>query len=237
MKKNGAGKVILKIFLGLIIAVIVAAVAAYAVVKFYLVPKYTQKLAQSGREEIAEIVESNANLSTVPVLSSILSNKEVMGFLKGMNKNTARSVLDVLDILEQDVTENENNETEENAQGNSANEWQVGDFLATKSEELKQKKEQAKAELPVQEDKTGEHNLEAKGKSAYEKIAAAATAEEMADGLAIVSKLDISYILSLAADGITKEEKAELLKYMRTVLTNSEIKRAAELYRKYNKYL
>ena len=62
MKKKSAGKVILKIFLGLIIAVIVAAVAAYAVIKYYVVPQYTEKLSKSGRAEIAELIEDNADM-------------------------------------------------------------------------------------------------------------------------------------------------------------------------------
>jgi len=238
MKKKSVGKVILKILLGLIIAVIVAAVAAYFVIKYYVVPKYTEKLTESGREEIAELVESNANLSTVPVIGSILSNKQVMEFIKGIDGKSARSILDVLDILDEDIqAEGENKESK------TQNVWGVNDYFFVKGEDIRNKNssemEKSDDALKDNGEKTDvdKEDVKTKGKSAYERISSEASAEEMADGLAIISKLDLSYIMSLAADGITKEEKAQILKYLRSVLTYDEIERAAELYRKYNKYL
>ncbi len=242
MKKKSVGKVILKILLGLIIAVIVAAVAAYAIIKYYVVPKYTEKLAESGREEIAELVESNANLSTVPVIGSILSNKQVMEFIKGIDGKSARSLLGVLDILNSQMLEEE--QAAESDEKNKALEgWQVNDFLLKNREETANKAEEenknteASADNNQNDEQTHAMPGGERGKSAYERIAAAATAEEMADGLAIISKLDVSYIVSLAADGLTVPEKREILKYVRTILTQEEISRALELYRKYEKYL
>ena len=237
MKKKSAGKVILKIFLGLIIAVMVAAVAAYLVIKYYVVPKYTEKLAESGREEIAELVQSNANLSTVPVIGSILSNKEVMEFIKGIDGKSARSLLGVLDILNTETLENEQ-ATEKEEKNNAVEGWQVNDYLLKNKEEVQKKEEQTQKEEDVQNKETVPATPDSdRGKSAYEKISNVATSEEMADGLRIISKLDAAYIVSLAKDGLTVPEKQEILKYVRTILTPEEISRALELYRKYEKYL
>lgn len=237
MKKKSAGKVILKIFLGLIIAVMVAAVAAYLVIKYYVVPKYTEKLAESGREEIAELVQSNANLSTVPVIGSILSNKEVMEFIKGIDGKSARSLLGVLDILNTETLENEQ-ATEKEEKNNADEGWQVNDYLLKNKEEVQKKEEQTQKEEDVQNKETVPATPGSdRGKSAYEKISNVATSEEMADGLRIISKLDAAYIVSLAKDGLTVPEKQEILKYVRTILTPEEISRALELYRKYEKYL
>lgn len=237
MKKKSAGKVILKIFLGLIIAVIVAAVAAYAVIKYYVVPQYTEKLSKSGRAEIAELIEDNANLSTVPVLGSILSNKQVIEFIKGIDGKSARSLLGVLDILNSDALEEEQKNSENSA--GAIEGWQINDFMMENRNEAANKTADESENSESAEGDSGNKSVLGgeKGKSAYERIAAAATAEEMADGLAIISKLDVSYIVSLAADGLTVPEKQEILKYVRTILTQAEISRALELYRKYEHYL
>lgn len=239
MKKKSAGKVILKIFLGFIIAVIVAVIAAYAVIKYYVVPKYTEKLSKSGREEIAELIEGNANLSTVPVLGSILSNKQVMEFIKGIDGTSARSLLGVLDILNSEALEEEKNAE---SSGGALEGWQVNDFLMENREDSAKIEAEENKNAEAVDGNAGNEQGQAvpggeRGKSAYERIASAATAEEMADGLAIISKLDVSYIVSLAADGLTVPEKQEILRYIRTILTQPEISRALELYRKYEHYL
>ncbi len=72
---------------------------------------------------------------------------------------------------------------------------------------------------------------------AYEKISKEASQKEMSDGLAIIRKLDISYIVSLLSEGLTAEEKGLIKSHVYQRLTRAEISRALELYQKYKKYL
>lgn len=89
----------------------------------------------------------------------------------------------------------------------------------------------------IKDENANDKNIDKTGTTAYERISEAASPEEIAEGIAIISKLDMSYVLSLTKDGLTPEEKAELLAYVRSVLTPDEISKALALYRAYKQYL
>lgn len=97
---------------------------------------------------------------------------------------------------------------------------------AKKEEEEKKAKEKA-------EEKTAVKNPGSNQGTAYERIMAAATKEDIAVGTAILSKVDMGKINSLRSTGKTKELK----KYLKSVLTSSEIKTALRLYKKYSHLL
>ncbi len=88
-----------------------------------------------------------------------------------------------------------------------------------------------------EDDEPEEESEEDKELTAYERISKEASQKEMSDGLAIIRKLDMSYIASLLSGGLTSKEKGELKRYVYSKLTRSEINRALELYNKYKKYL
>ncbi len=70
-------------------------------------------------------------------------------------------------------------------------------------------------------------------KSAYDRIMAAATKEEIDIGLAIIKKVDISKVTELKNAGNFEKIK----EYLKEVLTSEEILTALQLYNKYNHLL
>lgn len=292
MKKNSIGKIIIRVVIGIVIALVAVAVIGYAVVKLYIVPKYAKKLTESGHQEIAEILESNANLGSVPAIGSILKDENVMNLIKDIDGQTARSLLDVMNILDEE-TANEEGTTAEEKNGNGTvssddspaksgavdkqsdadnsnatydNKFAVTDIIggvdkSTQNNKPNSSGKDNKINKTTIEPKKGnntakgssntsgknttkgsaesssKNETESKKGTAYERIAEVATADEMADGLSIIAKVNTSYVLSLTSNGLTGAEKTELLKYIRSVLSSAEISRAVQLYRKYSKYL
>lgn len=234
MKKHTAGGIIMSILFGVIAALIVAAISGYFIFRQIILPRYTQKLNDQGRGELAQIVEDNTNLNSLSAWGALLSDKGVMNFLKNLDKNSAKSVIDVLDTLEEDYPAE--NQAENTATGIETVDgtWRVSDAMpkptpAPTPAPEPQQPAPAATSAPETTNKTP--------KTAYERIAAAATAEDMSDGLKIISKLDMGYISSLTAGGLTAEEKKELRAYVKSVLSSAEISRALSLYRAYSQYL
>lgn len=223
MKKRGVGGIIATVFLGIVAAAAVLFVAAILIVKFYIVPKYTEKLSAQGHSELAQVVEKNTNLGAFASLGSLLADKDVVDFVTKLDRQSAGAVLDVLDTLDEEYPPEETA-----APAVKEKTWQVADFVPTPKP--------ASTPAPTEAPAAPEQYSKAAG-SAYDRIAAAATAQDMADGLKIISKLDMGYVTSLVAGGLTKAEKSELKKYVKSVLTGEEISRALALYRTYGKYL
>lgn len=228
MKQRNAARIALNILIGLLIAAMVVAAGALAVARFVVLPKYEQKLREQGKSEIAEAVKNNNNLSAFATLGKLLSNPEVVNFLSNVNRETATSMLDVLDTLDSEVTEE--------TAGEQVGPWIVADGMQARISIPVPVQTQA-PEPPAPPLEVPQKPAAKTAQSAYERIAAAATAEDMADGLAIISKLDVGYVTSLTEGGLTSEEKSELSKYVHSVLTGAEISRAVQLYRTYSKYL
>ena len=78
-----------------------------------------------------------------------------------------------------------------------------------------------------------ESGISKEQKSAYERIMAAASKEEIALGLSIISKIDVKKVMDLNEQG----KKAELKVYIKSVLTPKEISDSMKLYRKYKHLL
>ena len=229
MKKHTAGGIIMSILLGVIAALIVAAISGYFIFRQIILPRYTQKLNDQGRGELAQIVEDNTKLNSLSAWGALLSDKGVMNFLKNFDKNSAKSVIDVLDTLEEDYPDEnqpENTTGIETVDGT----WRVSDAMPKPSSA-------PASEQPAPAATSAQETTNKTPQTAYERIAAAATAEDMSDGLKIISKLDMGYISSLTAGGLTDEEKKELRAYVKSVLSSAEISRALSLYRAYSKYL
>lgn len=225
MKQKKASHIIADILIGFIIAVLVVAAGAFLALKFVVLPHYAERFEDEGRVELAEVVKNNNNLGAFASIGKLLSNPDVMNFISSINRETASSVLDVLDTLDGEYDE-----------GESASDgtWITGDS-AVQSVLKRNEPAPPPAPEPVREP---EKVITSKTpQTAYERIAAAATAEDMADGLKIISKLDVGYVSSLTEGGLTEGEKNELSKYVHSVLSSSEISRALQLYRTYSKYL
>lgn len=76
-------------------------------------------------------------------------------------------------------------------------------------------------------------DVPAKKQSAYDRIMAAASKEEIQTGMAIIAKVNMGKVNSLQAAGKTSELKA----YIKSVLSSGEISTALKLYKKYKHLL
>lgn len=220
MKNRSIGKTLLSIFLGIIAALIVAAIAGYIIFKTVLLPKYTAQLAAQGQGEIAKIVEENANLGAFASLGSLLADSDVMNFIQNIDRESAKSVIEVLETLGDELPVSQPQ--------NKSDEWQVHRLVPIPSPTNTPNPSPTPSPEP---------EAPQSSQSAYNRIASVATADEIAEGLRIIAKLDIGYVTSRTAGGLTSAEKSEIMQYVKTVLTPAEISRAWELYCKYKIYL
>lgn len=234
MKNNSVSRTVVKIIIWITAVVLVLAAIAVCLVRFWLVPKYTRKLAESGNEALAEIVTQNNNLGTYAKLGSVFADKGVRDFVANLNRETASAALEVLDTLENEQLAAEPQMPVSTPVPTEVP-WQVETnrhiHRATPAPTPEPTTE-PEEEIPDSPPETAP-----KGATAYERISNAATDKDMADGLAIISKLDMGYISKLLQGGLTGAEKTEIYKYVHTILSGSEISRGLELYKKYSKYL
>lgn len=86
---------------------------------------------------------------------------------------------------------------------------------------------------PAQQPQIQKSDVPKKHQTAYDRIMAAASKEEIQAGMAIIAKVNMSKVNSLQAAGKTSELKA----YIKSVLSSGEISTALKLYRKYKHLL
>ncbi|MBE7015767.1 MAG: hypothetical protein E7417_02965 [Ruminococcaceae bacterium] len=86
---------------------------------------------------------------------------------------------------------------------------------------------------PQQFEPLSKEDVPKKHQTAYDRIMAAASKEEIQAGMAIIAKVNMGKVNSLQSSGNTKELKS----YIKSVLTSGEISTALRLYRKYKHLL
>ena len=86
---------------------------------------------------------------------------------------------------------------------------------------------------PTQNVQISKSDVPKKHQTAYDRIMAAASKEEIQVGMAIIAKVNMGKVNSLQASGKNSELKA----YIKSVLSSSEISTALRLYRKYKHLL
>ena len=223
------GRKILKVFTVIIVSLIALAVAAVLAMRFVVFPKISQKLQSSGRGELAAIVDQNNNFGSFAMLSKIFADKGMIKFVTTIDGKSALSMIDLMETIDE----------ENSSEPATTPEPTKTVDIPWKVEEVRHIPRSTPAPKPTVAPviPTPPPSAEKLAASAYDRIAAVATSQEMADGLAIISKLDMGYVASLVADGLTPKEKEELKTYVYSKLTKAEISRALELYNKYKKYL
>lgn len=215
---------IIKIFTVIIASLIILAVAAVLAMRFVVLPKISQKLQSSGRGELAALVDLNNNFGSFAMFGKLFADKGMIEFVTNLDGESASSVVDLIETIDEEIS------VESTPAPTSAPiPWVVEDNRNIPRQTPSPAPHAPKATLPPQVPK--------EANSAYDRIARAASDKEMSDGAAIIAKLDMGYVASLVAGGLTGKEKAELKKYVYSKLTKAEIKRSLELYNKYKKYL
>lgn len=229
MKKRSILSTLLSILLGILAAGVIICIAGFFLLKFWLIPKYTEKLAESGNSELVEIIENNNNLGAFATLGSLLADKDVLNLISNLDRDSATAVLEVLDTLDKEYAE-------QGAIVSTDDTWQVPDYIPPLVSKPQQSTSSLATPTPEPQPNSSEP-VTPSGDTAYDRISSVASAQDMADGLKIIAKLDMGYVSSLVSGGLTSSEKSELKAYVTSVLSGAEISRALSLYRQYSKYL
>ncbi|MDD6214978.1 MAG: hypothetical protein PUB42_07335 [Firmicutes bacterium] len=223
-KKNTARRIFLTLLSVLLAVIILSAVLGYAVFNLYIAPKYRQITAQSGSEH---------SLSEKDLLSfaKFLTDKQFIDNLKNFDKESAKIILSTMYDLEAENAENPGN-TEADAKV-----WDEAFTADMKPIETPSPTPPPKIKTPPADVKkaveAAGYTPSASQKTAYDRITAAASEDEIAAGMAILSKISMSKINKLRAEGKNDELKA----YIRSRLSSAEISTSLKLYNKYKHLL
>ena len=166
------------------------------------------------------------NLYLVPKMTGVRLSDMGIGITDVVNTITDKQVIDnIVNFDKQSATEimKAMNELEEEAELSAAAPDAQGGGSKTDSAANDGKNSVKEPVIPG--------NIDAKG--AYQRIMEEASKEEISEGMAIISKLDIAKVNELRQKGNTAEVKA----YVKSVLTPGEISTAVTLYNKYKHLL
>ena len=166
-------------------------------------------------------------LLVIAVISGILIFKFCFGgdqLIENVKNFDKESAKEIFSIMEEAEKETEDTEGEDDKASN--NEGQV-----SKEESKEQPKTSSKPQKSNDKKPSGDQGSTKKpeGATAEARIRSVASADEIADGMAILAKVDMGKVNSLRSSGKTKELK----KYITSVLSGAEIRRALQLYSKY----
>ncbi len=208
MKKNSRAKKTLLSVISLVVTfVVIILIAATLFVGFYVIPKYNS-------------LSDSANLTgrDMVTFARYLTDGQFLKNIKNFNKEAAKGVLSVIEELDA--------ENGENALSLSGV-WSK-QLVDTTTAIQKATPAPEKVDELIKEAELSEKEL-----SAYERIMAAATPEEIRAGMAIIAKVDLAKVSSLQKQNKT----IELKKYIKSVLTSAEISKSLSLYKKYKHLL
>lgn len=209
-------KILLRTLICLFAIALVITAAAYMLLRLYVIPKYNsflgEDVAQSQKLTGEDIVR----------FAKYLTDKQMIENIVNFDKDSAKDMLTAVEEIEQTST--------------------VAPKKATKSAWNKRVTERVEAlptpaptptPTPAPTPGPVPQKSQVKGDTAYERIMNAATKEEISAGMAILSKVDMGKVNALRSQGKT----TELKKYIASVLSGSEIRKALSLYNKYKHLL
>ncbi|MBO5060072.1 MAG: hypothetical protein J6C82_04080 [Clostridia bacterium] len=214
MKKK-TKSILIRVIVSVVAVIVALAVAAVLFLNFYVIPKYNSTVSQNGGEE--ERLTGKDMLA----FAKYLTDGQLLENIKNFNKSDAKDLLHTMMEIADETPDEEGTEAEsvqeqaENSGTNAKNKPQIT------AEEIPQVIEESGIAISEED------------KGAYNRIMSTAKKSEIAEGMAIVSKLDLAKVNELNRAG----KKAELKSYIKSVLTSYEIKRALSFYSKYKHLL
>lgn len=209
-KKSRVKKMLLSVISLVVAFVVIILIAATLFVRFYVIPKYNS-LSNSGELTGRDMV----------TFARYLTDGQLLKNIKNFNKDAAKEVLSVIEELD-----GENDGSHENSMSLSGI-WSKP-LVNTTTAMQKVTPAPEKVDEFIKNAELSQKEL-----SAYERIMAAATPEEIRAGMAIIAKVDLAKVNSLQKQNKT----VELKKYIKSVLTSAEISKSLSLYKKYKHLL
>jgi len=234
-KKSKFKKIIISIFTVLLSLILLLGIGGLAVYNFVIIPKYNQLINQG--EKTGEKL-SNKDIIT---FAKYLTDKQLITNLANIDKKTAKDVLDAMLELEEEI---ELEATPTPIPSPTSKPFMQ--FTPVVKDQVFTQVESSQIVLPTPTPVPtpvptpftppkipDEIKVSKEQQSAYDRIMAAATKEEIQVGMAIISKVDMNRVNSLNSQG----KRTELKKYIKSVLSSGEISTALKLYRKYKHLL
>lgn len=209
-------KILLRTLVCLLVAALVITAAAYMLLRLYIIPKYNSLLGEDAAQS------ENLTQQDMVNFAKYLTDKQVISNIVNFDKESAKDMLTVAEEIEQTSTAAPKKSTK------SA--WNK---RVTQRVEALPTPAPSPTPTPAPSPSLVPEKSQVKGDTAYERIMNTATKEEISAGMAILSKVDMGKVNSLRSQGKT----TELKKYIASVLSGSEIRKALSLYNKYKHLL
>ena len=203
--------------------ILITTISVYSFLNYYLVPKMTGMRLSDLGIGIMDIVDT-------------ITDAQVMDNIMNFDKQSAVEIMQAVTELDHEINDTEMTNTEEN---NTQDDPETPETIVeTPSENTKNpdiKEDSPKAPEKSNENPQNETDLSGPidTKGAYQRIMNTASKEEISQGKAIISKVDMSKVNALRKSGDTSQVKA----YVKSVLTPGEISTAVTLYNKYKHLL
>lgn len=228
-KKSGFKKTILAILITLVSIVVLIGATGLAVYNFVIIPKYNQYIT-SGEKTGEKL--SNKDII---IFAKYLTDKQLITNLTTIDADTAKGLLSAMLELGEEAMEEELLEESPEPSAMPTPDPLFQSLFSSVAETVPMPTPAptpsptpfVPPEIPEDVEMTSEQ------KSAYDRIMAAATKEEIQRGLAIISKIDVTKAIDLNNKGKDEELKA----YLKSVLTTKEISASIKLYNKYSHLL
>ena len=230
-KKSGFKKFIITFLIVILSLVLLLGIAGICVYNFIIIPQYNSLISQGAKQ--GEKL-TNRDILT---FAKLATDKQFIENIANIDEGTAKDVLGAMLELEEEL------EPEESAEPSQAPDAQkkpgAKDSIFSQVEQS-----QISAPTPTPAPTPAPTpfkppeipkgvKVSKQQKTAYDRIMAAASKEEIQAGIAILSKVDMAKVNALNSAGNRKELK----KYIKSVLTSSEISTSLKLYRKYKHLL
>lgn len=209
-------KILLRTLVCLLAIALVITAAAYMLLRLYVIPKYNSLLGEDAAQSEKLTQQDMVNFA------KYLTDKQVISNIVNFDKESAKDMLTVAEEIEQTSTAAPKKSTK------SA--WNK---RVTQRVEALPTPAPSPTPTPAPTPSPAPEKSQVKGDTAYERIMNTATKEEISAGMAILSKVDMGKVNALRSQGKT----TELKKYIASVLSGSEIRKALSLYNKYKHLL
>lgn len=209
-------KILLRTLVCLLAIALVITAAAYMLLRLYIIPKYNSLLGEDAAKSEKLTQQDMVNFA------KYLTDKQVISNIVNFDKESAKDMLTVAEEIEQTSTAAPKKSTK------SA--WNK---RVTQRVEALPTPAPSPTPTPAPTPSPAPEKSQVKGDTAYERIMNTATKEEISAGMAILSKVDMGKVNALRSQGKT----TELKKYIASVLSGSEIRKALSLYNKYKHLL
>lgn len=230
-----------RIFLS-IVAVIMVIIAALMVAAGIFVYRVRFSPPGLGKDTQSRTALSGDDLVT---FAKYLTDRQVVENLKNFEKESAKEILTAMIEIDEENMQNPELQAEIQAEAQAESPAPAAPRQEVWDEKLTEpiknihivEPEPVPEPEPViaPEDIIEESGIEVseKEKSAYQRIMEAASKDEISAGMSILSKVDLAKVNKLRKEG----KNSELKKYIKSVLTSSEISKSLSLYKKYKHLL